>query len=1346
MRKYRLICAVVLFILSFGLVQAQTEDVPPPPDTVTVIGTIQEVFGCEAGQTDCDATALTFDTASLIWRTTLDLPAGDYEYTVAVDGVEDASPPIQISLESDRRVIFLYNHETGWFADNVNYIVANVAGSFQSELGCPSNLGAGGDWAPPCLRTWLQDADGDGIYTFITNGIPAGSYEAKVALNESWSLNYGANGASDGANIPFDVANDGDTIAFLFNTADNLLTINTDGATELGAGSAQGASGGEGVAVDAPARPLSIEQPDLVVVPGTIQSLLGCSGDWQPDCESTALTYLPEYDVWRGTFDIPAGDYFYKVAINGSWSENYGVGAEAGGADIALSLVEDTTVVFYYDHFTNWIADSVNQQLVTAPGSYNSAIGCSGDWQPDCLRSWMQDPDGDGIYVFATEDIPAGDYEVKVAIGGSWAINYGADGISDGANIAFSVPEDGVKVLFVYNASDNKLSVGVGQPVNVGRVVSVNLRQAQAHWVSRDTIAWNAPLGAGISYQLHYADTASLEVEDNAITGGAVLELTVNPDGLSPAVTDKFPHLAGLTALQISAEDAALVPEILRGQFAIAAYEGGELVGGTSLQIPGVLDDLYTFDGALGVTYADDVPSIAVWAPTARNVNLHLFTDSTTDEAEVLPMDYDANYGVWSITGEPDWTYRYYLFEVEVYAPSVGRVVTNLVTDPYSYSLSTNSTRSQIVDIYNDAALMPAGWQDATKPALRSFTDITIYELHVRDFSVSDPAVPQELVGTFAAFTVTDSYGMRHLQGLADAGLTHLHLLPVFDIATIDEDKSTWQLTDFEELAAFPPDSDAQTSILDPIRDQDAFNWGYDPLHFTVPEGSYATQPDGVQRIIEFRQMVMALNESGLRLVMDVVYNHTNAAGQNEKAIFDRIVPGYYHRLDANGNVATSTCCQNTATEHHMMQKFMLDSLHTWAVAYRVDGFRFDLMGHHMLENMIDVRDMLDGLTMDEDGVDGASIYVYGEGWNFGEVMDNARGVNATQGNIGGTGIGVFNDRLRDAARGGSPFDGQQHQGFITGLATAPNDLTPGTEAEQLQRLLLFSDQIRIGLAGNLRDYTFLNAQGETVTGADIVYNGDPAGYTLSPQENIVYVAAHDNETLWDTVQYKAPDGLSIAERVRMNNLGVSIVALSQGVPFFHAGDEMLRSKSLDRDSYNSGDWFNRLDFTYSTNNWGGGLPPSSRDNWDIIAPLLGNADLAVETADILNAVAHLQEMLQIRQSSPLFRLQTAADVQARLTFYNVGTEQVPGVIVMALSDEVDGLPSLDDNYAMVVVVFNGRPDVVTIDVADFADMGFVLHPVQTASDDAVVQEAGYDTQGAFSVPGRTTAVFVVPR
>ena len=255
---------------------------------------------------------------------------------------------------------------------------------------------------------------------------------------------------------------------------------------------------------------------------------------------------------------------------------------------------------------------------------------------------------------------------------------------------------------------------------------------------------------------------------------------------------------------------------------------------------------------------------------------------------------------------------------------------------------------------------------------------------------------------------------------------------------------------------------------------------------------------------------------------------------------------------------------------------------------------------------------------MADDGVDGQAIYLYGEGWNFGEVADNARGVNATQLNMAGTGIGTFSDRLRDAVRGGGPFDGGQdlirNQGFANGLYYDPNALNSGAQSE-LDRLLLSTDQIRVGMAGNLAGYEFIDRNGNLVTGAEVDYNGQPAGYTLDPQENISYISKHDNQTLFDNNTYKIPvDAPVWQERVRIQNVGLSTVMLGQGVPFMHAGSDLLRSKSLDRDSFNSGDWFNQVGLHLSERiTWGVGLPVAGKnqDNWDIMAAAVGESGFA---------------------------------------------------------------------------------------------------------------------------------------
>ncbi|MEA2023050.1 MAG: pullulanase-type alpha-1,6-glucosidase [Actinomycetota bacterium] len=891
------------------------------------------------------------------------------------------------------------------------------------------------------------------------------------------------------------------------------------------------------------------------------------------------------------------------------------------------------------------------------------------------------------------------------------------------------------------------LPITSGDPISKG-----NLSEQQAHWVSEDTIVWAAATDSGATYRLHWSPGGGLSLSDDGVSGGDSVAVTVSGTYTEPGDVEGFRHLEGLPTLQIDSADLATIPAILQGQIAVAATSGaGIRIDATGLQIPGVLDDLYGFDGDLGVVWDGSTPTLRLWAPTAQDVNLILFDDAdpaTTGTSQEMVRDIAS--GTWSVTGDASWDRRYYLYEVEVYAPSTGQVEMNLVTDPYSLSLSMNSARTQIVDL-TDEALAPNGWDAVDKPPLAQPEDIAIYELHVRDFSANDPTVPDEMKGTFKAFTLNDSQGMSHLAGLADAGLSHVHLLPTFDIATINEDKAEWQAPDHSVLATYPPDSEEQQAQVTLTEDLDGFNWGYDPLHYTTPEGSYSTDPDGPTRVVEFREMVQSLNEAGLRVVQDVVYNHTNASGQAEKSVLDRIVPGYYHRLDDKGAVTTSTCCANTATEHQMMQKLMVDSVVTWARAYKVDGFRFDLMGHHSKQNMLDVRSALDALTVAADGVDGSAIYLYGEGWNFGEVADDVRFDQATQLNMRGTGIGTFSDRLRDAVRGGGPFDSGDalllNQGFINGTWYDPNEAVVAAgvpEQDQLDELLLSGDQIRVGLAGNLADYVFVDRNGDTVAGSEVDYNGSPAGYTGDPQENIVYVAAHDNQTLFDINQFHNPVATSMTDRVRVQNLGIDFTVLAQGVPFLHAGIDMLRSKSLDRDSYNSGDWFNRLDFDYRDNTWGAGLPVAGKnaDNWPFMQPLLADPSLKPEPEHIAVAVTHAQEMLEVRSSSPLFRLTTEAEVMERVEFHNTGPSQIPGLIVMSITDTVG--EDLDPRVEDIVTLFNASDEEQTFTLSELAGRFFSPHPVLANSADAVVQTAAYDkATGTFTIPARTTAVFV---
>jgi len=855
-----------------------------------------------------------------------------------------------------------------------------------------------------------------------------------------------------------------------------------------------------------------------------------------------------------------------------------------------------------------------------------------------------------------------------------------------------------------------------------------DVTKAQAFFLTRSLIAVKPSLlENGALLNLYGSQGAALKQTATGVTGGTSLPLIAVDGGMTPALKAKYPYLSGYALVSLRPEEQAQVEGLLRGQLLLTSETpGGKLQDVTGVQIPGVLDDLYAYSGPLGVAWAGGKPTLRLWAPTAQDVKVRVSAPDGTGE-QVLALTRGAQ-GVWTVAGDASWKGRAYVYEVKVYAPSTQKVETNMVSDPYATFLTRDSRRGVLNDL-SDAAQKPAGWDTLKKPALNSVSELNFYELHLRDFSAIDVTVPAAQRGTYLAFTQQGSAGMKHLKILAAAGLKAVHLLPTFDIASIPKDRATWKAT--PDLSKLPPDGEGQQAAVKAVQDQDGYNWGYDPVHYATPEGTYAVNPD--ERTKEYRQMVMALNNAGLRVVQDVVFNHTASSGEQSNSVLDKVVPGYYQRLNLDGGVENSTCCSNTATEHVMMRKLMIDTVLMYARQYKIDGFRFDLMGHHMVADMAALRKDLDALTMQNDGVDGRNIYVYGEGWDFGEVAKSARGVNATQVNMYGQGIGTFNDRIRDAVRGGNPFGGLQDQGFATGLVTLPNGQKQNTD---LSRLLHLTDQLKVGLTGNLRDYKLTDASGKAVTGAQIDYNGAPTGYAASPRESINYASAHDNQTLFDAVVLKAPAGASQAVRVRMQNMAQSLVWLGQGMPFMQAGDELLRSKSFDTDSYNSGDHFNALDWTGADNGFGRGLPPQEKNggNWPLYRPLLANRALKPSVQDANQAYSHLQELLKIRSGSPLFHMETAAQVQQGLSFLNSGPQQLPGVIVMHLKGSAP--------YRDIVVVFNASGRAADIKDASLAPLRLSLHPVQAASLDSVVK-GSKATGNMLSVPALTTAVFV---
>jgi pullulanase len=855
--------------------------------------------------------------------------------------------------------------------------------------------------------------------------------------------------------------------------------------------------------------------------------------------------------------------------------------------------------------------------------------------------------------------------------------------------------------------------------------------EARAVWLDRRLARWPGVDASG-SFKLYHAANGAIDAPLHGRVRGAEGALALEPfSGALPTSATRFRHVGQGVVLAVGAADLARLPALHRQQLVLVQEAAdGTVRAATRLQTAGALDDLYAGAGRiadLGVRVGVRRTGFTLWAPTAQQVALCTYASDSARASSVAPMRRAAD-GAWRVSVPSARAARYYTYLVDVVVDGVG-LVRNRVTDPYSISLGADSRRSYAASL-DAAALKPAGWDSTPAPAkVKAQTDMTVYELHVRDFSINDASVSVAQRGKYGAFSETGSNGMRHLAALSRAGLTDVHLLPVFDFGSVPE---TGCVTPAPDGGA---DSDAQQAQIGRNAASDCFNWGYDPYHFNAPEGGYASDAaDGARRVVEFRTMVMQLHRAGLRVGMDVVYNHTFAAGQKRESVLDRIVPGYYHRLDARGAIEQSTCCDNTATENLMMGKLMEDSVALWARQYKIDSFRFDLMGHQPRAAMEQLRRRVERAA-------GRPVQLIGEGWNFGEVADGARFVQASQLSLNGSGIGTFSDRARDFVRGGAAADTGTdliaRQGYINGLVIDPNALAPPRPVADLMHA---ADMVKAGLAGSIRRYRLTTASGAVRELRAIDYNGQSAGYASEPGETVNYVENHDNQTLFDINVFKLPVATPSAERARVQMLGAAINAFSQGVAYFHAGIDTLRSKSLDRNSFNSGDWFNRIDWSYQDNYFGSGLPPSADNGKDyaLIGPLLANQAIKPTPTDIAFARDVFRDLLAIRASSTLFRLRSAADIEQRLRFYNTGPNQEPTVIAARL----DGRGYAGAGFAQIVYFINVDKVAHRLVIDDERGQHWRAHPAQNA--DRRLLEARYDGErGSFDIPARSAVVFV---
>ena len=579
-------------------------------------------------------------------------------------------------------------------------------------------------------------------------------------------------------------------------------------------------------------------------------------------------------------------------------------------------------------------------------------------------------------------------------------------------------------------------------------------------------------------------------------------------------------------------------------------------------------EELYHYDGELGALYSKDKTSFVLWAPTATNVRLALFdAGSGVDAKEIKEMTKGEN-GIWTleVNGDLDGTYYTYLV--------TNNGVEKEVTDPYAKAVGVNGNRAMVIDL---SSTDPEGWENDVKPEFVDATDAIIYELHIRDFTIDESSgASMEVKGKYNGMweSGTTLFGdgdiKTGIDHLVELGITHVHLLPTFDHRSIDETKL----------------------------DQAQYNWGYDPQNYNTPEGSYSSDPYNAEvRVEEFKKMVMELHKAGIRVVMDVVYNHTGATADSH---LNLAVPDYYYRQNSDGGFSNGSGCGNElASERSMVRKMMVDSVKYWAEEYHIDGFRFDLMALHDITTMKEIRTTLD--EVDE------SILIYGEGWTGGDTPlsseEQALKVNTVK--YGDLQIAAFSDDMRDAIKGHVFEDATP--GFVNGF----NGL---------------EDVIKFGIVASTE-----NDQVE-YTGGPNQYSGyGTTAWANQPYQTVNYASAHDNLTLWDKLQTTNPDA-SEEELLAMNKMSAALVLTSQGIPFFQAGEEIARTKvnedgSFNHNSYNASDSVNKIDWTRKE-----------------------------EYSDLFE---YYKGLITLRKSHKSFRMNTTSDIQSGLNFLDVTDSNV---------------------------------------------------------------------------------------
>lgn len=904
---------------------------------------------------------------------------------------------------------------------------------------------------------------------------------------------------------------------------------------------------------------------------GTEWYVASSLNNWNAKDESYKMTLNEETGLYEITLkDVSAGTNEFKVT-NGTWDNGGNFGDN--GNNVKFTLVKTGNVLITFNAATekvNWSSDAAESDSYRVAG--DSGL-CGSRWDASDDNNLMSYSDTAKRYEKVYTGVAAGTYDFKIVKNGSWDSCYGDN---NGNNVSVTVEKDNSTVVVWYNLETGKVGAEINHDLVIkfyyhredgkydnwslwnwddagtastdtafeadadGNMVATYVVAAsatQVGFIVRDP-DWNKDISddryvdvssyvSGIlNVYIESGQTKWTEDDTNAVKGGKIKSVASDGDkAVTVTATAAIEDYENAFAIKCESEEIKIlsVKEGTKENTYVLecekALESGkvytlEYAGNSyAITVPSLYKSdafikNYTYEGDdLGATWSKESTTFKVWAPTASDVKVNLYesgTEGTEDLTEAVPMT-QGEQGVWEVTVEGDLNGTYYTYAVTNGDETVE------ACDPYARTTGINGNRAMVIDLDSTD---PEGWEEDANPnADLDITDAAIYELHVRDASIDESSGVSEgnrgkYLGLTETGTTTENGTSTVLDHMIDLGVTHVQLMPIYDYGSVDE-------------TTYDPDN---------------YNWGYDPQNYNVPEGSYSSDPyNGEVRVSELKEMIQTLHENNMSVIMDVVYNHVY---DEETFCFNQIVPNYFSRVLSNGDYSNNSGCGNdTATEHVMVRKYIVDSINYWVEEYHINGFRFDLVGLIDTDTINEVMKTVWKTHPD--------VIFYGEGWSMNSydtgvdmtTQTNASLVNGQANNKNSNGFAFFNDTIRNANKGNTS---DASTGYISGATGLESTI----------------EKCFVGLAGD---------------------------WCKTPTQSINYNSCHDNYTLYDKLKVSRADA-SDEDIVKMNKLAAAINYTSQGVPMMLAGEEFLRSKpdsskktGYNENSYNAGDTINSI-------------------------------------------------------------------------------------------------------------------------------------------------------------------------